>query len=157
MQAESRPQEKKPSRFSRLSSLVLMVAILVVACALSALTAMRFAIRGREVAVPELAGRTEEEARQILSNNGLRLRVVPSKRFSDRVPEGRIVDQIPAKGTRLKTDRTVRVLLSLGDRKHAVPDLVGTSLRAAQLTLASSKLSLGNTLYAHTAEGEAST
>ena len=38
-----------------------------------------------------------------------------------------------------------------------MPNLVGTSLRAAQLTLAQRKLALGKTLYAHTSDGESST
>ena len=45
--------------------IALMIAILFVAAILSAMTAMRFAIRGREVAVPQVVGRTEDEARQI--------------------------------------------------------------------------------------------
>jgi beta-lactam-binding protein with PASTA domain len=149
---QSRTEAKPESRFSRLSSMALMIAILFVAGTLSALTAMRFAIRGREVVVPNLTGKSEEEARQALGNVGLVLRVM-SKRFSDQVPEGKIVEQHPASGQRLKTTRNVKVLVSLGDRKYEVPDLVGKSLRAAQLTLGQGKLTLGNTLYAHTGEG----
>ena len=149
---QSHTEARQESRFSRLSSMALMIAILFVAGTLSALTAMRFAIRGREVVVPNLTGKSEEEARQALGNAGLVLRVV-SKRFSDKIPEGKIVEQNPAGGQRLKTSRSVKVLVSLGDRKYEVPDLVGKSLRAAQLTLGQGKLSLGNTLYAHTAEG----
>ena len=148
-EAEVEDNINAESQFSRLSSIALMVAILVVAGILSALTAMRFAIRGREVVVPVLAGKTEDEARQILQENGLLLRVA-SKQFSADVPEGRILDQEPPEGTRLKTNRSVRILLSLGDRKFAVPNLLGTSLRTAQLTLGQRQLTLGNTLYAHT-------
>ena len=83
---------KQESRFTQLSSIVLMIAILLVAGTLSALTAMRIAIRGREVVVPNLTGKSEEEANQLLGNAGLLLRVT-SKRFSAQVPEGRIVDQ----------------------------------------------------------------
>jgi len=144
------------SQFSRWSGIVLMVAILMVAGILSALTAMRFAIRGREVVVPELVGKTQQEAEQMLEGTGLFLKV-SSKRFSADVPEGQILEQNPPNGTRLKTNRSVRVLLSLGDRKFAVPNLLGTSLRAAQLTLAQRRLVLGNTLYAHTSQGDAST
>jgi beta-lactam-binding protein with PASTA domain len=45
----------------------------------------------------------------------------------------------------------------VGERRFAVPNLAGTSLRAAQLTLSQRRLTLGNTLYAHTPEGEPST
>jgi eukaryotic-like serine/threonine-protein kinase len=149
-------EPKRASRFSRWSGIVLMVAILGVALIVSALTAMRFAIRGREVEVPPLAGKTADQAREILSRSGLVLKVA-SSRFSSEVPEGHILDQIPPTGTRLKVNRTVRVLLSLGERRFAVPNLVGTSLRAAQLTLAQRRLALGKTLYTHTSEGDPST
>jgi eukaryotic-like serine/threonine-protein kinase len=147
-------QNSLQNQFSRWSSIILMVAILAVAGVVSALTAMRFAIRGREVEVPEVVGKTKEEAEEILKKRGLKLRP-SSSRFSSQVAEGRVLEQIPPSRTRLKLDRTVKVLLSLGPRKYAVPSLVGTSLRAAQLTLAQRQLSLGNTLYAHT-QGEAS-
>src|SRR2546425_9401220 len=156
-QFDTMESEPKPaSRFSRWSGIVLMVAILAVAGIVSALTAMRFAIRGREVEVPPLAGKTPDEAKETLSRSGLLLKV-SSSRFSSEVLEGHILDQIPPSGTRLKVNRTVRVLLSLGERRFAVPNLVGTSLRAAQLTLAQRKLALGKALYAHTSEGEPST
>jgi eukaryotic-like serine/threonine-protein kinase len=150
------PRQTHESQFSRWSSITLMVAILCVAGILSALTAMRFAIRGREVAVPSLVGKTEAEATEILNRNGLVLKV-SSKRFSADVPEGHVVQQIPASGTQLKTNRSVKVLLSLGDRRFAVPNLHGTSLRAAQLMLNQRRLMVGNTLFAHTSVGDPST
>ena len=136
--------------------MVLMIAILVVAGIVSALTAMRFAIRGRQVEVPMLAGKTKDEAEQILKGRGLKLKV-SSSRFSSEVAEGKVLAQIPPSGTRLKVDRTVKVLLSLGQQRFAVPNLLGNSLRAAQLTLAQRRFALGNTLYAHMPEGEPST
>src|SRR5678816_2161203 len=96
------PQPDPPklqSEFSRWSSIILMVAILTVAGIVSALTAMRFAIRGREVEVPQLAGKTKEEAETILKNSGLRLKV-SSSRFSSEVAEGKVLEQIPSSGTR---------------------------------------------------------
>src|SRR5437764_916078 len=147
-----RPQ----SQFSRWSGIVLMVAILAVASVVSALTAMRFAIRGHEVEVPQLAGKTKDEAEQILKGRGLKMKV-SSSRFSSEVAEGKVLDQIPPTGTQLKVERTVKVLLSLGERRFSVPNLIGTSLRAAQLTLTQRRLALGNTLYTHTAQGDPST
>src|SRR5436853_5566326 len=107
--------EPKPaSRFSRWSGVVLMVAILGVAGIVSALTAMRFAIRGREVEVPPLAGKTADQAKEALTRSGLVFKVA-SSRFSSEVAEGQILAQIPPAGTRLKANRTVRVLVSLGE------------------------------------------
>src|SRR5215467_7774494 len=152
MNTETDLIEPTPATFSSWG-VVLMVSILIVAAILSALTAMRFAIRGREVVVPPLVGKTQAETQKLLEDRGLQLKV-SSKRFSADIAEGHVVDQIPASGTHLKTNRSVKVLVSLGDRKYAVPNLVGTSLRAAQLTLSQRRLALGNTLYAHTPDGE---
>src|SRR5687767_15122872 len=101
-----------------------MVAILIVASIVSALTAMRFAIRGREVVVPSVLGKTQVEAEEIVRNSGLQFKIA-STRFSPEVPEGHVLEQIPSTGTRLKSNRTVKVLVSLGDRQFAVPNLLG--------------------------------
>jgi serine/threonine-protein kinase len=141
-------------KVSRFSSIALMVAILIVAGGISAITAMRLAIRGTEVVVPPLMGKTEEEARTLLEDNKLLLRVSSQPRFNPTVPAGRVLDQDPPAGTRLKTSRSVKVLLSAGDRKYAVPNLVGSSLRAANLTLAQRNFTLGNTSVTRTPTGD---
>jgi beta-lactam-binding protein with PASTA domain len=143
-------------KVSRLSSLVLMIAILCLAGGLSAITAMKLAIQGTEVEVPALMGKSEDEARKVLEDNKLLLRV-SSKRFSQSVPAGRIVDQIPPAGTKLKAQRSVKVLVSAGDRKYAVPNLVGSSLRAARLTLGQRNFTLGNASVARTPMGDPQT
>jgi eukaryotic-like serine/threonine-protein kinase len=133
-----------------------MIAILFIAAGVSAITAMRLAIAGTEVTVPALMGKSEEEAASILKQNKLQLRV-SSKRFSENVPVGRIVDQIPPEGTRLKAWRNVKVLLSAGACRYAVPNLVGSSPRAAQLTLVQRNFTLGTTAMTHTPSGTAMT
>lgn len=133
-----------------------MVAILIVAGGISAITAMRLAIQGKEVPVPQLVGKTEQEATEILSPSGLSLQI-SGKRFNPGTPAGRIVEQDPAPGTSLKTSRSVRVLLSAGSRRYAVPNLVGASRRAAQLTLAQRDFILGHISMVRTASGEAFT
>lgn len=130
-----------------------MIAILIVAAGVSAITAMRWAIQGKEVSVPALEGKSENEAASILQENKLTLRVW-GKRFSQDVPAGKVVEQIPPAGTRLKSSRSVRVLLSQGSRSYAVPDLVGSSLRAAKLTLEQRNFTLGSTSMTRTATGD---
>jgi serine/threonine-protein kinase len=149
------PQPFRESALSKLSGIALMIMILVVAGILSALTAMRFAIRGREVVTPDLVGKTQEEARQILGREGLLLKITPTKRFSADIPEGHVMDQIPSRGTRVKTNRSVKVLLSNGDPKYEVPNLMGSSLRTAQLALLQRHLTLGSVSSAYMSETSA--
>jgi eukaryotic-like serine/threonine-protein kinase len=145
--------ERTRDTLSHVSSIALMVAILVVAAGVSAITAMRWAIQGKEVTIPVLTGKSEKEATTILEANKLVLRV-SGKRFDKDVPAGNVVLQIPAAGERLKTSRTVKVLVSAGPPSYAVPNLVGSSLRAAKLTLEQRNFTLGNTSMTRTAIGD---
>jgi len=49
--------ESTRDTLSRVTSLAIMIAILVVAAGVSAITAMRWAIQGKEVTVPALTGK----------------------------------------------------------------------------------------------------
>jgi beta-lactam-binding protein with PASTA domain len=81
---------------------------------------------------------------------------VTREEFSPDIPQGRIAQQSPEAGTPLKTSRTVKVLISLGDRKYAVPSVVGSSTRAAEMILAQRSFVLGNRTVTHTPKGEPS-
>jgi len=157
MEHEPSEHPQPDALFQKPAGILLLALILLLAGIASALTAMRFAVRGREVEVPDLIGKTQEEAQRILEAQRLVLRAAMGKRFNETIPEGRILDQNPKPGSRLKTNRSVRILLSLGPRRFPVPNLVGTSLRAAQLTLGQRGFAIGRTLYAHTGDGEPST
>jgi len=97
--------------------------------------------------------RAEAEAAKILEENNLSLKVA-SKRYSQSVAAGHVLDQNPAAGRTLKASRSVRVLLSAGTQTYFVPDLVGMSVRAANLTLTQRNFTLGNRSITHTASGE---
>lgn len=118
--------------------------ILVMAGFLSCLTAMRFAIQGNEVKVPNLEGKTIPEGSHLLTGSALRLKV-ESHRYDDRVPKDRILAQIPGRDSRLKRDSAVRVIVSLGAKKIPIPDLQGETLRAGQILILKRGLTLGVT------------
>jgi serine/threonine-protein kinase len=142
--------------WSRLAAITLMLLVLFVAGTLSAVTAMRFVIQGREVLVPEVTGTREEAAGRVLEAAGLAL-VVDSRRFSAEIPEGGILEQSPRAGRSVKRDRSVRVRVSLGPREFAVPDLKGTSLRSGEMQLSERGLATGSTFYVHTTDGDPGT
>ena len=72
-----------------LSALVLMTVALI-----SALTAMRLAIHGREVTIPKLVGMSPFEAERAGAASGLQV-VVERQFYSPGIPEGRIMTQMP--------------------------------------------------------------
>jgi serine/threonine-protein kinase len=96
---------------------------------------MRVALRAREVAVPQLVGQTVDDARRMLAEAGLGLRLDENERNDEKVPAGRIVQQDPASGVQTRPERTVRVWVSAGPRTVSVPPLVGQTERTAQIRL----------------------
>lgn len=97
-------------------------------------TAMRVEMRSTEVAVPEFAGMTVDEATRQGGPAGLVIQVV-EERNDPRVPNGRVLDQMPHAGASVRRGRKVKLVLSLGDKVLTVPDLVGHAARAVTIEL----------------------
>jgi beta-lactam-binding protein with PASTA domain len=113
---------------------VLLALVLLVVALVSALTAMRYAIHGREITVPDLVGRTPVEAREIAGRLGFELEV-ERQYYSANVPAGRILSQLPPAGSLLRRGWQLRVAESLGPQRVRIPDVLGQSERAAQMNI----------------------
>ncbi len=137
-------------RLERLTRMALLVFILGSAAFLSAITAMRFAIHGREVSMPNLVGRNVTEATQMLSSRGLLLRVA-DRVYSD-VPINVVVRQTPPAGMLMKVSQQAHVILSLGQRQLSIPLLEGKSLRASRIELLRTGLQIGEISNLHLAD-----
>lgn len=124
--------------FGRMAFLVF---ILASAAFLSAITAMRIAIHGREVTMPNLVGRNVSEASQALRSNGLVLHVA-DRVYSD-LPINQVVRQTPPPGMLMKVSQPAHVVLSLGQRQLEIPSLEGNSLRASRIELLRAGLQVG--------------
>lgn len=128
----------------------LLVFILAAAAFLSAVTAMRFAIQGREVTMPNLVGKSSADALAILQGRGLELKVV-DRVYSD-LPTNSVARQSPPEGERMKVGQNAHVVLSLGPQNVTTPSLIGESLRVARIQLLQVGLQLGEvTTYAASA------
>jgi serine/threonine-protein kinase len=113
--------------------LLLLGGALLLTYVLFAAAAMRIALKAREVAVPNMAGRTVTEAATVAAGAGLTLRVEEGRRVDPKVPAGLIVSQQPQAGVRTREDRSVKVWVSAGARSMEIPAFAGESERAAQL------------------------
>src|SRR5271154_288035 len=99
-------------RLEWISRMVLLVFILASAAFLSAITAMRIAIHGREVTMPNLVGKNVSEANQMLRSRGLVLKVA-DRIYSD-LPINLVVRQTPTAGLLMKVSQQAHVGLTLG-------------------------------------------
>lgn len=118
-----------------------LVFILASAAFLSAITAMRIAIHGRETTMPNLVGKDVGEASKALRSKGLILRVA-DRVYSD-VPINQVVRQTPPPGMLMKVSQQAHVVLSLGQRELEIPPLEGNSLRVSRIELLRGGLQVG--------------
>lgn len=98
------------------------------------------------VTVPSVVNMTVEEAQKSLEGTGLRL-VVKSEEYSNGVSKDRIITQTPSENTTLKKGDSVSVIVSKGNSKVPVPNVVGLKLSQAEKLLNDNKLILGNVKY----------
>ena len=126
---------------------VLLTLILLSVAMVSALTAMRFAIHGREVAVPKLVGLSRAAAEQQANSRGLILEI-ENHFYSPEVTEGKVLSQSPPPGSVVRRGWKVRIAESLGAQKAQVPDLVGQSARAAEINVRQRGLEVGSIVVA---------
>jgi eukaryotic-like serine/threonine-protein kinase len=118
-----------------------LVFILASTAFLSAITAMRIAVHGRETTMPNLVGKEVGEASKILRSKGLLLRVA-DRVYSD-VPINQVVRQTPPPGMLMKVSQQAHVVLSLGQRQLQIPPLEGNSLRVSRIELLRGGLQVG--------------
>jgi beta-lactam-binding protein with PASTA domain len=128
-------------RFRWILRMSVLAFILASVAFLSALTAMRIAIRGREVVMPSLVGVSVDQARQMLQGSGVGLTI--EDRIYSQYPIDAIVRQSPLPKMNVKVGQHAHVVLSLGPQKVTVPQLEQASLRSAQVLLLRDGLQLG--------------
>jgi beta-lactam-binding protein with PASTA domain len=122
----------------------MLALVLVVVALVSALTAMRFAIHGQEVAVPTIVGMTPSEAERAVAGLGLQIEV-ERQYYSPQIPEGRIMTQLPLPWTKVRRGWQVRVAQSLGPQRVVIPDVAKQSERAAEWNIQRRGLEVAST------------
>lgn len=88
----------------------------------------------KAITVPDLSGKTADEAKKELTANGLKSASGEAE-YSDTVEEGHVIRQDPVAGTEVAKDSTVTYILSKGSAGIDVPNVVGQREGAAVTTL----------------------
>jgi beta-lactam-binding protein with PASTA domain len=114
----------------------------------SAFVTFTMAIRGNEIAVPNLVGSSLGAAGKSLASVELNLRH-EGNRFDNDIAPDLVAAQTPGPGTSLKRGRSVRVWTSLGPQRRVIPRIEGESLQSAQLLLEQEGFSLGRVVEVH--------
>ena len=136
---------KRPLWINLLAGLILMVVLLfILSIFLGPLTR-----HGKNKTVPNVVGKSFEEAQKILNNSGFDVEVQDSI-YSDTIAKGSVLRQVPDGDAPVKISRTV--YLTINRQVPPVvemPNLKDFSLRNAELQLRNMGLRIGDTSYVH--------
>lgn len=123
-------------------ALAALLTLLVIAL-VSALITMRLAIHGAEVRVPKLSGMTLADAAALLHGRGLETGV-DGHYYSTTQRVGHVLTQSPPAGTLVRKSWRVRLTVSLGPQKVAIPAVDGMDTSIATITIRRTGLKMGD-------------
>ena len=106
-----------------------------------------------EVEVPAITGKEVAEAFRLLESVGLQLHVHES-RHEKKIPERVVISQDPIAGRKVRKNRAILAVVSLGPELIEVPDLRGKSVRESKIILSNSRLRLGEITFKAAVDGE---
>ncbi len=106
-------------------------------------------LKGETILVPDLQGKTIQEAKNELSK--LRVSIeVKSAQFSSDTERGRVVSQNPKSGAKLKVFQSVQVIVSKGSELVMVPKVTGSAMESIGAVLSEAGLRKGAVTLVHT-------
>jgi serine/threonine-protein kinase len=97
---------------------------------------------GSRVVVPSVVGGSFDEAVSVVSPLGLTA-VIVENRFDEEIPKSKIIESIPAGGGKVDAGGTVKLIVSKGPERFAVPMTTGLTPEAAQAALKKYPLLVG--------------
>ena len=124
-----------------LSSIVALFLLFVIS--LGATVGIANATRPKEVAIPNLVGKTVDEAKKMLTESKLKY-VEGEPEYNIEYEAGKIISQEPAfvDGRNIKENTEVKVIVSLGTEKTKVPTLKGLTKEEAETAAKDAKIIL---------------
>ncbi len=121
-------------------------AVMLVLFVLCAFGALRLAIHGREVTVPNLTNLSDEDAAKEVRKLGLNLSV-ENRFYAAAIPTNHVLSQLPLPGSSVRRGWGIRVTESLGAQQVPVPDVTGQDEHPAELMLKRLQLDLGTVAH----------
>ena len=91
-------------------------------------------LKVEETVVPDVSNMSYEKAVDILNEAGLRAEVAGRVHHPD-VPEGYVISHNPEEGEKVKKNRVIKMVISLGPETAEIPSVIGMDLREARVIL----------------------
>jgi len=135
----------------KISNFIAYALIFFIILFLSTILSFRIIIKGEMVTLPNLIGKTLEEASSELARRKLSV-VQTVAQFDTQWERGKIISQEPSPGSKIKINRVVKVTLSAGTEKVLVPRLIGRNFQNSNQILKEARLKTGKVSQVHTSE-----
>lgn len=135
----------------KISNLISYALIFFIIFFLSTILSFRIILKGEMVTLPNLIGKTLEEASSELTRRKLAV-VQTGAQFDTSWERGKIISQDPSSGSKLKINKVVKVILSAGTEKVIVPRLIGRNFQNSSQILKEAGLRRGEVSQVHTTE-----
>ena len=137
-------REREPSSaLGRLTAAMIVIAVLFMV-GLSVYFVKDFAAVPDDIQVPNLIGKTFDDAKRTAGQQHFTLVESQASDYSDSMPENQIYRQDPPPGRTIKAEKEVTVYRSLGPRLLTIPPLVGTTQDYAARALQNASLPQGD-------------
>lgn len=103
---------------------------------------------GEHILVPDLAGKTMIEVRELLDKAGLRYQVLDSANYNPKYPRFSVIEQNPPAGELVKEDRKIYLTVNpSGYKDVTIPDIIQVTRRNAEARLRAVGLEVGRVTY----------
>jgi len=109
----------------------------------------RMILRSELVTIPDLRGKNLDAAKAELAGKKTGL-IVQGRQYDDNYGKETVIFQAPSAGSRIKVNRTVKVILSAGSEKVPILKYEGRSLESASQALREAGLRRGRISQIHT-------
>ncbi|MFC1714699.1 PASTA domain-containing protein [Candidatus Poribacteria bacterium] len=110
---------------------------------------LRVVVRGNEIEVPNVIGRSFVDASRILSEHGLDTVKIEGEKYSATLPKSHVLEQDPIPNKKVKPGRVIKVFLSRGTEQGRVPRLIGRPVSEVETMLTSRGLEIGSVVKVH--------
>jgi beta-lactam-binding protein with PASTA domain len=102
---------------------------------------------GKEMKIPSVTGMSVDNARKILQSQGFEIQIQDSV-YNDTVPPLQVIRQVPEADNMVKVNRTVYLTINRSVAPFiAMPNLVGMTIRNAEMILRQYGLKLEDTIF----------
>ncbi len=133
----------------KISNFIVFVLIFFIIFFLSTILSFRIVLKGEMVTLPNLVGKTFEQAGSELTRRKLSV-VQTGAQFDTQWDRGKIISQEPSPGSKLKINSVVKVILSAGTEKVLVPRVIGRNFQNSDEILQEAGLRRGIVSQVHT-------